>query len=120
MISGFTIFASAFLLFALEPLVAKRILPWFGGSAAVWSTCLVFYQAALLAGYLYARLITRYLRPRAQGAVHAAMLIASLLLLPIGPSERWKPGPGAEPTWLICRTLSHQSFAAGLAGSRRT
>ncbi len=61
---GTTIFVSAFLLFSVEPLVAKRILPWFGGSAAVWSTCLVFYQTALLVGYLYARLLTRYCKSR--------------------------------------------------------
>ena len=63
---GLAIFLSAFLLFQVQPLIAKIILPWFGGSAAVWSTCLVFYQTALLAGYLYARLVARYLSPRAQ------------------------------------------------------
>ncbi len=56
-----TIFLSAFLLFTIEPLIAKRILPWFGGSSAVWATCLVFYQVALLLGYWYAQLSTRYL-----------------------------------------------------------
>jgi hypothetical protein len=103
---GITIFVSAFLLFSVEPLVAKRILPWFGGSAAVWSTCLVFYQTALLIGYLYARLLTRYLNPRVQSAVHIALLAASLLLLPIGPGERWKPGPLQDPTWLILGMLT--------------
>ncbi len=103
---GVTIFASAFLLFSLEPLVAKRILPWFGGSSAVWSTCLVFFQTALLLGYLYARLIARYLSSRSQSAVHILLLAGSLALLPIGPSDRWKPGPISDPTWLIVGMLA--------------
>ncbi|MGH9695438.1 MAG: hypothetical protein ACRD5Z_14910, partial [Bryobacteraceae bacterium] len=86
--------------------MAKRILPWFGGSAAVWSTCLVFYQTALLAGYFYARLVTRYLTPRAQAALHIAILLASLALLPIGPADRWKPISSGEPTWQILYMLT--------------
>jgi SAM-dependent methyltransferase len=97
---------SAFLLFMVEPLVAKRILPWFGGSAAVWSTCLVFYQTALLGGYLYARLVTRYLTPRAQAGLHIAILLATFALLPIGPAERWKPIPSSEPAWQILYMLT--------------
>ncbi|MGI8958479.1 MAG: spermidine synthase [Bryobacteraceae bacterium] len=103
---GITIFISAFLLFSVEPLVAKRILPWFGGSAAVWSTCLVFYQTALLIGYLYARCLTRYFEPRAQSTIHILLLAASLILLPIGPGERWKPGALQDPTWLILGMLT--------------
>lgn len=97
---------SAFLLFMVEPLVAKRILPWFGGSAAVWSTCLVFYQTALLVGYLYARLVTRYLTPRVQAGLHIAILLAAFALLPIGPAERWKPIPSSEPAWQILYMLT--------------
>jgi hypothetical protein len=73
-LAAVAILASGFLLFTLEPLFAKLILPWFGGSAAVWSTCLVFYQTALLAGYLYARLLTRYLSALPQALVHIALL----------------------------------------------
>jgi hypothetical protein len=62
---AFTIFLSAFLLFLLQPLIARIILPWFGGTAAVWSTCLMFFQTTLLAGYLYAHWLTRALRARA-------------------------------------------------------
>jgi SAM-dependent methyltransferase len=105
-LAAVTIFASAFLLFTVEPLFAKRILPWFGGSAAVWTTCLVFYQTALLFGYLYARLLTRYLNPFAQALVHAALLLLSLLLLPIGPSNRWQPLSAAQPTWHILAMLT--------------
>ena len=104
--AGTSIFLSAFLLFALEPLIAKRILPWFGGSSAVWSVCLVFYQVALLAGYLYARVLTRYLSQTRQALVHIALLSAALLLLPIGPTSRWKPGTQASPTWLILQMLT--------------
>jgi SAM-dependent methyltransferase len=97
---------SAFLLFVVEPLVAKRILPWFGGSAAVWSTCLVFYQTALLGGYLYARLLTRYLSPRAQAGLHIAVLVGSLALLPIGPSDYWKSVASNDPAWQILSMLT--------------
>ncbi len=103
---GSTIFLSAFLLFSVEPLVAKRILPWFGGSAAVWSTCLVFYQCALLLGYLYARAVTRYLRPALQFAAQAVLLGASLLVLPIGPGSNWKPESIAHPVRLILTMLA--------------
>jgi hypothetical protein len=103
---GSAIFTSAFLLFSIQPLIAKRVLPWFGGSAAVWSTCLVFYQTALLLGYLYAGVLTRYLTPRAQSAAHVILLTGSLALLPIGPSEHWKPSAPADPAWFILALLS--------------
>jgi spermidine synthase len=89
------IFLSAFLLFQVEPLIAKAILPWFGGVAAVWTVCLLFFQVALLLGYLYAHVLTRSLGRRAQGWVHAGLLAASLLTLPILPREVWRP-PGPE------------------------
>jgi len=78
-----TILAGALLLFEVEPLIAKAILPWFGGSAQVWTTCLLFFQAALLAGYLYAHLLTTRVTPRWQGRIHAGLLVASLIFLPI-------------------------------------
>lgn len=86
--------------------MAKRILPWFGGSAAVWSTCLVFYQTALLLGYLYARLLTRLPSPRAQAFVHIALLICSLAFAPIAPSQWWKPASASDPAWLILGLLT--------------
>ena len=64
-IYALTIFASAFLLFLVQPIMAKQILPWFGGSAAVWTTCLVFFQFLLLFGYAYSDWTTRKLAPRA-------------------------------------------------------
>src|SRR5277367_825128 len=65
-IYGLAIFVSAFLLFQVQPLVAKIILPWFGGAAAVWIVCLLFFQVALLLGYLYAHFLTRVVPLRAQ------------------------------------------------------
>ena len=70
-----TIFLGAFLLFQVQPVIAKIILPWFGGSAAVWTTCLLFFQMALLLGYLYAHALIRYLEPRTQMIVHGAVLL---------------------------------------------
>jgi len=100
-----TIFLSAFLLFQVQPLVAKFIFPWFGGSAAVWSAALLFFQLLLLAGYLYARCIIRYLRPKQQFWIHGPLLIASLATLPIVPSAIWKPSGGGDPTLRILLLL---------------
>jgi hypothetical protein len=80
-----TVALGAFLLFLLEPLFAKMILPRFGGSAAVWSTCLVFFQSALLLGYYYADVLTRRLPASRQASTHIALLVLSLTLLPIAP-----------------------------------
>lgn len=101
-----TIFLSAFLLFFVEPLIAKKTVPWFGGSAAVWSTCLVFFQVALLFGYLYSRLVTRLLPLSWQGTLHAVLLFTSLLFLPVGPTTRWKPVSSHEPAAAIFEMLT--------------
>ena len=115
-----TIFASAFLLFLLQPIVAKEILPWFGGSAAVWTTCLVFFQVALLAGYTYADLTTRKLKPRAQALLHIALLAASLLVLPIIPDAGWKPAgdedPGLRILGLLLVTIGPPYFLLATTG----
>lgn len=98
---GCTIFLSAFLLFLVQPLIGKLILPWFGGSAAVWSTCLLFFQLLLLAGYLYAHWTTTRLTPRTQAVTHVSLLVASMLVLPIMPDDAWRPAGREDPTWLI-------------------
>src|SRR5437870_13682687 len=90
-----TIFLGAFLLFLAEPLVAKMLLPLFGGSASVWIAALLFFQAGLLAGYAYADWLARRLRPRAQAAVHVALLAISAFFLPLAPRS---PGTGFSPT----------------------
>src|ERR671919_2651237 len=92
-----TIFLSSFLLFLVQPLIARLILPWFGGSAAVWTTCMLFFQALLLAGYAYAHLLTRYSRGRFQALMHTALLAVALMTLPIAPNEAWKPLGTEEP-----------------------
>jgi len=102
-----TIFLGAFLLFLVQPVIAKQILPWFGGAAAVWATCLVFFQSVLLFGYAYSDWTARKLAPRRQAWLHIALLVASLLVLPIIPDARWKPGAeGGEPALLILGLLA--------------
>src|SRR6478735_11017695 len=81
---------SAFLLFEVQPILSKFILPWFGGSPAVWTTCMVFFQSLLFAGYAYAHLSVKYLRPRAQALVHVGLLAAAVLMLPIAPDLSWR------------------------------
>ena len=102
---GIAIFASAFLLFQVEPIIAKMILPWFGGVAAVWAVCLVFFQTALLLGYWYAHVLTSRLSSRIQGSIHAAVLAASLLALRIVPRESWKPAGPEHPALRILLVL---------------
>lgn len=115
-----TIFASAFLLFLVQPIVAKQILPWFGGSAAVWTTCLVFFQTALLAGYAYTDLTTRKLKPRTQVMLHVALLAVSLAVLPIIPDASWKPtgseDPGVRILGLLLATIGLPYFLLATTG----
>ena len=106
-----TIFLSAFLLFQIQPMIAKMILPWFGGVAAVWITAMLFFQVVLLVGYLYAHWSIRWLNHRMQFAVHAFLLSASLLLLPMTPALSWKPAGSEEP---IARILGLLTVSVGL------
>ena len=106
-----TIFLGAFLLFLIEPLIAKLILPWFGGSAAIWATCLVFFQSALLLGYLYADATIRRLSPRRQSALHLSLLLVSLLWLPIAPQVFWRSHANIDPAWRILGLLT---FSIGM------
>jgi len=97
-----TIFLTASLLFVVQPMFAKMVLPLLGGSPAVWNTCLVFYQAALLAGYLYAHATTSWLGVRRQAALHVGLVLLPLLLLPIGIPSGWTPPAAASPIpWLL-------------------
>lgn len=88
---AFTIFLSAFLLFQVQPLIGRFVLPWFGGGPAVWTTCMLFFQVTLLGGYAYAHLLSRFLPPRRQAGVHLLVLLASLLFVPLTVAVGWKP-----------------------------
>ncbi len=97
MLYAATVFLSAFLLFQIQPVIAKQILPWFGGAAAVWIICLVFFQVMLLLGYLYADLLIRIRSVRWQGGIHAVLLAASVLWLPPTAAPAWKPVDAGRP-----------------------
>ncbi len=104
-----TIFTGALLLFEVQPIIGKYILPWFGGTPAVWTTCLLFFQVLLLGGYAYAHFTSRFLSARKQALLHAALLVAALACLPITPSESWKPVgsdlPMARILFLLLATI---------------
>lgn len=97
---------SAFLLFQVQPLISKTILPWFGGSPTVWTTCMLFFQVVLFAGYLYAHLLATYVPKRWQGVIHAGLMIAALLLMPISPGDNWKPSADVWPPGYILLLLA--------------
>ncbi len=100
-----TIFTGAFLLFQVQPLIGKYILPWFGGGPGVWTTCMLFFQTLLVGGYAYAHVASR-LKPRVQAIVHLLLLAAALALLPITPADVWKPQGGENPTLRILILLT--------------
>ena len=101
-----TMFLGATLLFVVEPMFGKMALPLLGGSPAVWNTCMVFYQGALLAGYLYAHLAPKWLGVRRQAAFHLGLLLVILFTLPIGIFHGWTPPPTANPVaWLLLLLL---------------
>jgi hypothetical protein len=100
-----TIFLSAFLLFLVQPVLAKQILPWFGGTAVVWTTCMIFFQFVLLLGYAYSHWITSRVDSPRQNWVHIGLLVASLAFLPILPGEAWKPAGDENPVARILLLL---------------
>ncbi len=115
-----SIFLGAFLLFQVQPLIARYILPWFGGTPAVWTTCMLFFQLLLLLGYLYAHLVISRLKPRAQAVVHSLVLVASIATIvlmavawgtPIVPTAAWKPQTSDLP---VLRILLLLGVAVGL------
>ena len=100
----FVIFLGAFLLFQVQPLIGKYILPWFGGGPGVWTTCLLFFQVMLFAGYAYAHWLSGWPLAR-QVKVHLVLLVLAFVALPITPADSWKPGPGEEPVGRILLLL---------------
>ena len=103
---AFVITLSAFLIFLVQPLIAKQILPWFGGTAAVWTTCMVFFQSALLAGYAYADWAPRKVGIARHARIHAILALLSLATLPITVGTMWKPVDGAAPFLHIIALLA--------------
>lgn len=108
---SFTVFLGAFLLFLIEPMIAKIILPWFGGTAAVWATCLVFFQTALLLGYWFADVVTRRVDAARIPMLFSFLLLLSLLSLPIAPQSFWRTDAGIDPS---LRILGLLTFSIGL------
>jgi len=117
---GVTIFCGAFLLFQVQLVVGKYILPWFGGSSAVWTTCMLFFQVLLLGGYLYSHLISTQLGRKRQAIAHLAVLGASLVVIAVGvmfwktpilPGVAWKP---TSPDHPVVQILSLLAVAVGL------
>jgi SAM-dependent methyltransferase len=100
-----TIFLSAFLLFQVQPLIAKIILPWFGGTAAVWTICMLFFQLLLLAGYVYSHAYVHSRTPKRR-YLHIAMLVLAVGTLPLAANAAWKPSGGGNPTLLILGLLA--------------
>jgi len=104
-----TVILGACLLFLVQPLIAKIILPWFGGTSSVWSAALVFFQACVLGGYSYAHWLATHLRPRTQRLIHGTLLLAACVLMPILPSDALRPTADADPTlqilWLLAATV---------------
>ena len=101
-----TIFISAFLLFQVQPIMGKYILPWYGGSPGVWTTCMLVFQVLLFGGYAYAHVLNRFLVLRSQIALHCGFLLLATLTLPITPSSSWKPVGNESPTWMIMLLLA--------------
>lgn len=111
LIFAMTIFLGAFLLFQVQPLLGRFLLPWFGGSPEVWTTCMLFFQIFLLAGYAYAHWLIRLQKTRHQAIIHISLLAIALLFLPILPSESLKPSEGSYP---ILQILLICSLTVGL------
>ncbi len=101
-----TVFVSAFLLFQVQPMAARFVLPWFGGTSLVWTTCMLFFQVTLVLGYAWAHIITRYLRPRQQWILHSLLMVAALATLPIRPGNEWKPPDGHMATFRVLLLLA--------------
>jgi hypothetical protein len=101
-----SIFLGAFLLFLVQPMMAQFILPWFGGSSLVWTTCMLFFQSGLVLGYAYAHQVTQRISPFNQWLLHLIVLSAAILFLPIRPGMDWKPLDGLNPTWRVLALLT--------------
>ena len=100
-----SVFISAFLVFQIQPIISKIILPWFGGGASVWTTCMLFFQFFLLVGYLYAYILSKILRVKYQVIVHFLCLLVSLFLLPTNIADIQNTLISGPPTWAVLKVL---------------
>src|SRR5438067_7289668 len=113
-----TIFLSAFLLFCCEPMVGKMMLPFLGGAASVWITCLLFFQLMLLAGYGYAHALERYATVRTQMIVHSILMLAALLFLPMHFAARPDSAATNHPTlWLLGQLIRTVGIPFGVVST---
>ncbi len=101
-----TTLLGAFLVFQVQPVISKCVLPWFGGTPAVWTTCMLFFQTLLFGGYLYAHLIRVWFSPRVQAAIHLMLLGCAAWSLPIEPSKAWEPSGSESPVWYLLVLLA--------------
>ncbi len=115
-----TTLLGAFLVFQVQPVISKCVLPWFGGTPAVWTTCMLFFQLLLFGGYLYAHLLRTWFRPAVQGVVHLLLLSAAALTLPIEPADAWKPTGSETPTiyllWMLAAHVGLPYFVLSSTG----
>ena len=106
LVYALTLFVSASLLFTVQPLVGKLIVPLLGGLPSVWNTCMVFFQAMLLLGYAYAHLSTHWLGQRRQAFLHLGLLLLPALVLPLGVAKSLVPGGETNPVFAVLMLLT--------------
>ncbi len=115
-----TTLLSAFLVFQVQPIISKCVLPWFGGTPAVWTTCMLFFQLLLFGGYLYAHLLRSICPPVGQAVIHLTLLSAAALSLPIEPADAWKPAGNESPTlyllWMLACHVGLPYFVLSSTG----
>ncbi len=116
-----TIFTSAFLLFQVQPLLSKQILPWFGGSPAVWTTAMLFFQSLLCLGYLYAHALARLPSRQMQARIHVVLLlVAAILAWRVLPGAEWRPhspdAPVAQVLWILAASVGLPYFCLATTG----
>ena len=99
------ILLGAFLIFQVQPIISKCVLAWFGGTPAVWTTCMLFFQVLLFGGYLYAHFLTHWFAPKQQALIHGVLIAVALLALPIQPTDVWKPTVSEEPIFFLLGLL---------------
>jgi len=101
-----TLFVNAALLFAVQPMFSKMVLPMLGGTPAVWNTCMLFFQSALLGGYLYAHVTSRWLDVRKQSILQMALFALTFLTLPVAVASGWRPTGSEMPVWWLAGLLA--------------